>query len=277
MKNSQDWSEMLAGYVLGDLSSEEVIEVQRYLTEHPIAMTELAELQSTLALLPLGLPDVAVPEALKARILNAAIGQTAIEPPELKPSLVAQSPQVLDLAQVRSRREAQPQKNRLRRNWTMIGSGIAAAMITALGVQNYQLQQQVKGARQEIASLQQVDRETNQMATLAANSGRTLAMRGSGFVAGAAGKVYIVPQQNRALLAIENLPQPPAGKVYHLWAVVNGQKVSCIQFTPEQDGKVVMQIPANRWLQAVEVGVTLEAEQSGTMPAGEMVMQGQQI
>jgi hypothetical protein len=275
MKNSQNWSEMLAGYVLGDLSSEEVIQVQQYLADHPDAMTELAELQNTLALLPLSLPDVAVPENLKQRILNAATG---VEP--IAPQPIAASPAVIDLAAARSRREAKPQ-----RNWTIIGSGIAAAMIAALGVQNYQLQQQVQGARQEIASLQKNDvgdrglgdREQTQMAALAANSGRTLAMQGSGTVAGAAGKVYIVPQQNRALMVIDNLPQPPAGKVYHLWAVVNGQKVSCVQFTPEQDGKVVMQIPANRWLQAVEVGVTLEAEQSNAMPAGEMVMQGQQI
>jgi anti-sigma-K factor RskA len=267
MKNSQDWSEMLAGYVLGDLSSDEMIEVQRYLAEHPNAMTELAELQQTLALLPLGLPNVAVPEELRAKILNTAVGQSAIEQIS-----VAQSPQVINLAAARSQREPRPQ-----RHWSAIGGSIAAAMIATLGVQNYQLQQQVQGVKQEIASLQQVDRETDQMAKLAANNGKTLAMRGSGSVAGAAGKVYIVPQQNRALLAIENLPQPPAGKVYHLWAVVNGQKVSCVQFTPEQNGKVVMQIPANRWLQAVEVGVTLEAEQTNVMPSGEMVMQGKQI
>jgi hypothetical protein len=278
MKNLQDWSEMLAGYVLGDLASEEVIQVQRYLAENPTAMTELTELENTLALLPLGLTDVAVPEDLRERVLSAATADAVVADPvvaspvvasPVATSPVAASP-VVDLAAARSRRSTAP-----RRNWLPIAGGIAAAMVAALGVQNYQLQQQINGAQREIASLQRSDRD--EMATLAANNGRTLAMQGNGPMAGAAGKVYIVPQQNRALMVIDNLPQPPNGKVYHLWAVVNGQKVSCIEFAPEQDGKITMQIPANRWVDAVEVGVTLEPLQSGAMPAGEMVMQGQSI
>ncbi|MEB3295044.1 MAG: anti-sigma factor [Synechococcales bacterium] len=270
MNNSQDWSEMLAGYVLGDLSSEEVIQVQRYLADHPDAVTQLEDLQNTLALLPLGLPDVELPEGLRAQILTAATGDTLLAAHTQNAEQIQDK--VIDLDPARSHRPSSH-----RRNWLPIAGGLAASLIAALGVQNYQLQQQMNAARQEIASLQHSDRYRDQMATLAANNGRTLAMRGSGSVAGASGKVFIVPQQNRALMVIENLPQPPAGKVYHLWAVVNGQKVSCIQFVPEQDGKVVMQIPANRWLQAVEVGVTLESEKTSVMPTGEVVMQGQQI
>jgi hypothetical protein len=265
MKGAQDWSETLAGYVLGDLSSEEMIQVQQYLAENPAAMGELEKLQTTLALLPLGLNDVEVPKGLKGSILNAASITSQAEPPQV-------INQVIDLAQARS----QPRRKQ-RFSWTPIAGGIAAALVAALGVQNYQLHQQMGAVQQEIASLQRGDRDQTQMATLAAQNGRTLAMQGSGSVTGAAGKIYIVPQQNRAMLVIDNLPQPPAGKIYHLWAKVNNQKVYCVQFKPQQDGKVVMPIPGSTWRRAVEAGVVLEAEQAGAIPSDDLVMQGQQI
>jgi hypothetical protein len=59
--SNSPWSELLAGYVLGDLSSDDIILVQQYLDSHPDAIVEVEELQTTLGLLPLGLDDVPVP------------------------------------------------------------------------------------------------------------------------------------------------------------------------------------------------------------------------
>ncbi|OUC16041.1 MAG: hypothetical protein B0A82_03750 [Alkalinema sp. CACIAM 70d] len=283
---------MLAGYVLGDLSSEEMIQVQRYLADHPDAVTQLEELQNTLALLPLGLPDVEPPEGLKGQILATATAEAAPvatipEWVEAQVSVAAQNvgknvvgknvvgkelDQVVDLAQSRSRRSPA-----LRGHWVPISGGIAAVLVAALGLRTYQLQEQLTTTQQQIANLQQAVNGQEQMATLAATQGRTLTMQGSGPVAGAAGKIFVVPQKKQALLVIEHLPPPPAGKIYHLWAVVQGQKVSCVQFVPEANGKVVMEVPVDRWRQATQVGVTLEAEQNNVLPAGEMVMQGQPI
>ncbi|MGI0493562.1 anti-sigma factor domain-containing protein [Alkalinema pantanalense CENA528] len=292
MKHSQDWSEMLAGYVLGDLSSEEMIQVQRYLADNPDAVTQLEELQNILALLPLGLPDVEPPERLKGQILTAAMAEASPvaktpEQVEAQALVAAQNvgkdgvgkdgvgkapDQAVDLAQARSRRLPFFRKHGL-----PIAGGIAAALVAALGLRTYQLQEQLTATQHQIANLQQTVNGQEQMATLAATQGRTLTMQGSGPVAGAAGKIFVVPQKKQALLVIEHLPPPPTGKIYHLWAVVQGQKVSCVQFVPEANGKVVMEVPVDRWRQATQVGVTLEDEQTNVLPAGEMVMQGQSI
>jgi hypothetical protein len=50
--------------------------------------------------------------------------------------------------------------------------------------------------------------------------------------------------------------------------------VACIQFTPEADRQVLMQLPAERWLPATGVAITLEPEQTTEQPTGEMVMSG---
>ena len=56
-----------------------------------------------------------------------------------------------------------------------------------------------------------------------------------------------------AAIAIDNTPnslcryqQSVSLIVYHLWAIVNGQEIACIQFMPEADGQVILQWPVDR-------------------------------
>jgi anti-sigma-K factor RskA len=243
------WPELLAGYVLGDLSSDDMIRVKQHLETHPEAVEEVRALEMALGLLPLGLPDRPVPPHIKTTLFR----------------------QIAPVA-----RQA-----RGRRHWMVLAGSMAAAAIAALGVQNYQLQAQIQGAQQEMAGLRSAQEKlvaNRDRASLVGNfEGRKLSMAGSGAAQGAKGEVFIMPEQNRAVLAVDNMPQPPEGKVYHLWAVVDGQKVACIQFVPERDGKVLMQLPANRWSKAVQVAVTLEPVVGDAVPSGDMVMVGEQI
>lgn len=263
------WSELLAGYVLGDLSSEDMILVQQYLDANPDAIVEVEELKMTLGLLPLGLEDSPVPDRIKTELF-------AVLP---------------DRTRVTTALDRTPHKS-LQRNiqnrWFVLAGSVAAVTIAALGLQSYQLQQEFSATRQELARL----RETQEQVIAKSNKGdryqesldfmrqsgsRILTMTGSGLVSRASGNVVIVPDQNRAMLTVQNMPQPPAGKVYHLWAVVNNQKIACIQFVPEANGQVLMQIPASRWTNATQVVITVEPEQDETQPQGEMVMSGETI
>jgi anti-sigma-K factor RskA len=243
------WPELLAGYVLGDLSSDDMIRVKQHLETHPEAVEEVKALEMALGLLPFGLPDRPVP-------------------PHIKTTLFRQIAPVTRQA-------------RGSRRWMVLAGGMAAAAIAALGVQNYQLQARIQGAQHEVATLRSAQEKlvaNRDRASLVGNfSGRKLSMLGNGAAQGAKGEVFIIAEQNRAVLAVDNMPQPPEGKVYHLWAVVDGQKVACIQFVPERDGKVLMQLPANRWSKAVQVAVTLEPMVDGAMPSGDMVMVGDHI
>jgi Anti-sigma-K factor rskA len=183
---------------------------------------------------------------------------------------------------------SQTLETKVQQRWFAIAGSIAAVTIAALGLQSYQLQQEFSATRQELAKLRESqekllvqsvegDRYQQAVSLMNRSQSRMLTMTGSGTVAGASGSVVITPDQNRAVLMVEKMPPPPPGKVYHLWAVVNGQKVACIQFAPEADGRVFMSIPANRWNAATQVAITVEPEQSGTQPTGDMVMSGEKI
>ncbi len=261
------WSELLAGYVLGDLSSDDMILVQQYLEAHPEAIVEVEALKLTLGLLPLGLEDIPVPDQIKTDLFAALPDRTRPIP-------------------VNNNRESLQRK--VQNRWFALAGTVAAAAIAALGLQSYQLQQEFSATRQELARLREMqeqviaksnggDRYQESAASAQRSGRRMLTMTGSGGVSGASGNVIIAPEQNQAILAVQKMPQPPAGKVYHLWAVVNNQKVACIQFVPEANGQVLMQIPASRWSNATQVVITVEPEQTESQPTGEMVMSGEKI
>jgi hypothetical protein len=258
------WPELLAGYVLGDLSSSDMIQVQAYLERHPEAIADINELQTTLGLLPLALPEVPVPPQIKTQLL------AAIPRAESLPSAIP----VPGRAQLKAQRR-----------WFALAGSVAAGLVAVLGIQSYQLRQELAANRQELARLKEslianaskTDRYQEARALMGQSGSHVMNIAGTGVATGAKGNVVVLPDQNRALLMVENVPPPPVGKVYHLWAVVEGRKVACIQFAPESDGRVLMQIPANRWSNAVQMVVTLEPIQTGEMPTGEMVMGGDRI
>ena len=269
------WAELLAGYVLGDLSSDDMILVQQYLDTHPNAIAEVEDLKITLGLLPLGLDDSLVPAQIKANLFASL--------PDRVSSTAAQTMDGSLQHSVQNTIQSNGQNR-----WFALAGTVAAVTIAALGLQSYQFQREFSATRQELARLRETqehmiaksgesDRYQESVALMRQSGSRMLTMTGSGLVSGASGNVVIVPDQNRAILSVQKMPLPPAGKVYHLWAVVNNQKVACIQFIPEANGQVLMQIPASRWNQATQVVITVEPEQASGQPTGEMVMSSEKI
>ncbi len=267
------WAELLAGYVLGDLSSDDMILVQQYLDANPNAIAEVEDLKITLGLLPLGLDDSLVPAQIKANLFASLPDRVGLTAAQNVDESLQHSVQNNIQSNIKNR-------------WFALAGTVAAVTIAALGLQSYQLQQEFSAIRQELARLREEqviaksgagDRDSESIPLMRQSGSRMLMMTGSGSVSGASGNVVIVPDQNRATLTIQKMPQPPAGKMYHLWAVVNAQKVACVQFVPEANGQVSMQIPANRWNRATQVVITIEPEQSEAQPTGEMVMSGEKI
>jgi anti-sigma-K factor RskA len=265
--------ELLAGYVLGDLTAAEVAQVQQYLDHHPEALAQVAALQNTLNVLPIGLPEIAPPPDLKARVMATTAPNSGVA---IESGRSAQS------------RSARPRAQSPGLSWPLTG-GLAAATIAAFGLQSYGLHQELAATRQDIAQLrttlvqtqetqlQQNDRQQKALNVIAQAPSRILHLAGSGPAASATGTVVISPSQKRAVLMLQNLPPAPTGKVYHLWAMVEGRKVACIQFTPEADRQVLMQLPAERWFPATGVAITLEPAESTVQPTGEMVMSGSEL
>ena len=106
--------ELAAGYVLGNLSTEETEAFEQLLANQPHLHQDVRQLQETLELMPYALPEVAPPTQLRSNLLM-----------EIEP---ATSPL--------------PKPVRIRRIWVGLGAIVAVAFI-ALGMDNYRLRRQL--------------------------------------------------------------------------------------------------------------------------------------
>ena len=71
----EDWQTLAAGYVLGDLNSEEMVLYQQLLKDHPELSHAVVSLQETLSMLPYGLPQQQPNSQVRSRLLARAKAQ----------------------------------------------------------------------------------------------------------------------------------------------------------------------------------------------------------
>jgi anti-sigma-K factor RskA len=171
---------LIAGYVLGDLTSEEAAEFEQLLQEDAAIAQEVEKMQQVLEL-SYAPPAVAPPDHLRTQILNAATQQSTSQASTPSP---------------------QPRSNVI--PWGKVAGVIAAGTIVALGLNNYRLWQNLQTTQAELRqsktlvySLQPTNTAVPASATVVVNSGSL-----------------------EAVLDAENLPPLPPGKVYALWAVL---------------------------------------------------------
>lgn len=238
------WQEIMAGYVLGDLSEAEQLALENWLQKHPEARSELASLQETLALSAYGLDEEAKPsESLRWRILQearqsqptASVPVSSVSPPK-------------------------------RRNWLSWGASIAAAAaIAVLSMDSIQVHNELAQANKEI------DHYRDVAAMLQEGNTKLVSLKGMDAGEGSSGNIVVTPGTPEVVVTLRNLPMPQTGEVYRLWAVVDGQKVAYGEFMPAKDGSVFAKLPINDSLLAAPLVVTRESV-TASKPAGPMVM-----
>jgi anti-sigma-K factor RskA len=251
-KYSHEWEELLAGYVLGDLDPEEVIEMHKIILEHPETVTKIDHFQETLAMLPLGLSETHPAKNLRDRIAAQAIPITVenLLTDPLDPSIDSSSNPLTAII------NRSPRRRNLWKLATIGLSSIGAIALIALGFENYQM-------RQPIAMLQGLDN-------------RTISLKGMGAIPAASGSVMIAPTEKTAMISIQNLRQIPQDNSYRLWAIVDGKKVDCAQFRPDEQGNVFVKVPLGKALkQTTTLIITIEPNKDMPEPTGEMVMKGE--
>ncbi|MDG2991954.1 anti-sigma factor [Candidatus Synechococcus calcipolaris G9] len=242
----QEWEELLAGYVLGDLSSEEARTVQELLTDYPELLAEIQHFQDILALLPLALPEVPVPQTLRSQILASEMGAS-------------------EMAAQKTRRLPSPSPLR----WWGLGG---MALLIGLGWlwDSYSLRQQIASMEQSLEKLEHIAQETP-----APRGDRTLMLEGMGPTSNATGMVAFAPQYRMAVVSIDNLPPLPSGQVYRLWAAIGDEKVECSEIVPDASGRVYLKLPLDsNLMNSTALVITIEPETPFPQPQGEMVMQG---
>ncbi|MEL6780048.1 MAG: hypothetical protein AAFO06_22665 [Cyanobacteria bacterium J06597_16] len=127
---SEAIQEQAAGYVLGDLTSEEAEQFQQLLKQQPALGEEVAALQEALAMMPYALPETKPTPELRSRILQAT--QADFEQ-DFSPS----APFTQQPAQPRPRPPKLAHKKRRQRTW-MLGSVAASLAVIALSVNYWQ-------------------------------------------------------------------------------------------------------------------------------------------
>lgn len=257
--------ELLAGYVLEDLTPAEKAQVDALLAQNPALVKEVQQLRATLNLLPLGLSQADVP-----------------------PPLLLSRPQANQFSTLVT-------KTTKKFPWKKIAlGGLLTMAIAGLGWQNHQLQQQLASSENEKRQLQQAfasqtnlanyQRQAQQLSEyrqvvnlLQEPNKNFLTLWATQDKSQATGSLIVGAKRTSALLVLKDVPPSPDGKIYQLWAVVNGKKIACRSFQPNEQGEVMLEIPIEKWFSASEVMVTQEKEGYVRQPKGEMVIQGRQI
>lgn len=245
-RESDELKELLASYVFGDLTPEEVATVNELLATYPELNDEVNRLQKTLALLPLALPETTPSPTLGYQILQAA-SRTNTDSPTAISTRVSRRPKALLAA---------------------VGS-VAASVVIGFALYTYNLHRELVTAQTELSRYKQV------IALLRQPSNRLLTFQGTDVSQSASGSLVIVPKSDVAVLSIQNLATLPQGQIYRLWAVVDHKKVYCGEFNPDSEGKVFMQMPLdNDMTVSSQALITVEPLQRIPQPTGETVMTG---
>ena len=133
--NAQELQELTAGYVLGDLTSEEAAQFHQLLVQHPELREEVEALQEALAMMPYALPEEKPQGELRSRILQAtqAEFEQTLAPPASS-STVTQLTTQQPAQRSHGRLTQRPQRQRFmrwQRPWVLgsIAAGVATIFI----------------------------------------------------------------------------------------------------------------------------------------------------
>ncbi len=195
--------ELMAGYVLGDLSSEEAERLAQVLTNDPSVQSGLAELEQALQL-AFDPPLLPVPTQLKGRVLKAA-ALSAQSVPETSADPIAVGGGITRSKTPLIPPESSPPESLAVWRW-LGGLGLAASLV--LGFNNIRLWQ-----RLQLAQVQPSEPELE--VTL------NLTLDPTDPDDRASGEIAVDLAARQAILTVSQLPVLPQGEVYALWTVVD--------------------------------------------------------
>ena len=232
-ENYELLEELLAGYVLGNLDEDELTWLNQQLKTNSQLQEQVQQLETTLTLLPYALPEDLPDVNLREKIL----------------------------VQAQHKSEAQSKFNR----WGWIISGVAALSTLWFGWQNYNLRQQLAQVNQKLEQQQEF------IALLHQPNNRLVSFQAADELA-ASGSLFIVPKSQKAILALQNLESLSGKEVYRLWAVSQGKKTGCANFTPDEQGKVHLEISNDALNDASLLLITIEPEPNTVQPQGNTIL-----
>jgi len=210
-------SGVLEAYVLGDLSEQEVNEVERMAKQHSEIKDEIETIEEFLS-------DIAQ--------------KTAIQPPEgLKEQILDRLDQGEKLSSEEGTKEVKIGKTGTAWRY-MVAASVTIAAVSLFSAINYY--QKWKSTQEELDNLialnqrlaeniDQVNRQnediSQQLQILTNTDFNQVELRGLDISPQSLVLVYWNPSSNEVYLNVNSLPEPGEGKQYQLWAIVDGKPV----------------------------------------------------
>ncbi len=248
--------ELLAGYVLGNLSPEEAEDLQRILLDRPELVAEVQILQEVLAVLPYALPAMEPSSQLRQNILDALTVNNSLDY-DLNQSINNQSHLNNQMTRPSWRRSIP---------WRKVIGGLAALVAVAIAVDSYRLRQQV------VAMQRQISGQRDLIAMLQQPNTRLVSLKGMDQAVTASGNIVVTPGEPKAVLILQNLTPLPDGQAYQLWSIVNNQKIPWEQFRVDQKGTVFVKLSLPENQAVTRLAITVELSPPPLEPTGPMVM-----
>ncbi len=255
-------SGILEIYVLGELPPDEATYVEEMAVQHPEIQKEIQRIQETNEAL-------AMQSSMKPRasLRNEILDQLAPEPEKTE-----------------ARAEVEPLgKQRSLLPWQMAAAASILLAIASIFTSIYFRQQwketelelnQVLAQNQEIASqyntaTQREQQLSNDLAIVTSPDFQQITLKGTDVSPNSLAQVFWNAEASQLYLNPGSLPDPPSGKQYQLWAIVDGQPVSAGVLDLNETQKLVaMQDGISK---AGAFAITLEPEGGSESPTLEQM------
>ena len=232
---SHNLEEILAGYVLGDLDEVELLWFNEQLAANPHLKKQVSQFESTLNLMPYGLPEDVPENNLRGQILARAKSK----PVEFK------------------------------QHWSWIISAVTAAGALLLGINNFGLRQQITLTENRLQQQQEL------ISLLRQPNNRLVALKTNDDAVTTSGSLFVSPESKTAVLTLKNLSSLPGNQVYRLWAVSPGKTIGCSNFKPNAQGEVHLSISNDDALaNANSILITIEPKPDTEQPLGQKFLSG---
>jgi anti-sigma-K factor RskA len=261
---------LLDEYALGQLSQDERRDVETHVRECDVCAADLRELTVVMEGLAHAPDPVTPPPALRQRVLSALASQPQERP--LKPA----DARVVTLP---------PRGAVIHRGFHPGWLAAAAVVILALGSALYFTNASRSLLVEDLQEAQGTSAEAQATATqlrlqlnlsraqadlvvsiLTATDMRPIAMAGRENATGSAARAFWSPTRG-LLIAADNLPMPPPGRIYQVWVIGGGMPVSAGLLGEQGAGRGMLIVPPPAGVAPGTVTVAVTDEPPGGLPA----------
>ena len=270
METDERIQEMISAYSLGVLEGDDLKMLEQYREKNPEQFMELVK-ESEIAFSQLAFAvKGAEPDAeLKKRLLTEITKEKADYQAESGLSFW----------------------QRLQPFWLNLGAVVAALVIVSLIAYNFSLTKELESKQADLSNLQnQIAAKQTEIENLGKES--MLNKQMIAFLEDpnvviinlvntqpdltAVGRVLWNTKDDQAMFYGINLPQPPEGKIYQLWAVVGGDPKSAGIFNVNESGKNVLMLKSLNDLGEIkQFAVSLEPAGGVPLPTGKIYLSGE--